>query len=40
MKDYDLEFSYHSRKSNVVVDALSRKFAALVAQLIVKEWSY
>ena len=29
VKDYDFTLQYHSRKANVVVDALSRKMMAL-----------
>ena len=33
IKDYDLEVHYHSRKANVVADALSRKSYAKEVQV-------
>lgn len=34
MKDYDFELLCHPRKSNVVVDALSRKTRSMLASLM------
>ena len=36
-KDYDYEIFYHPRKANIVVHALSRRSAFVVA-MMVQEW--
>ena len=38
IEDYDFELHYHSRKANVVADALRRKSISDVACIAIREW--
>lgn len=38
LKGYDYKIIYHLDQGNVLVDALSRKDSAMLAQLMVSSW--
>lgn len=39
ISDYDFFLLFHSKKSNAVADALSRKNMGIIVATIVQEWS-
>ena len=38
MEDYDFDLHYHLGKTNVVTDALSRKFLSTLTSISIHEW--